>query len=351
MSRSLTLYDACPDQLRQDGEAPYYATDPVCCGVFPSAALAACLRQLPQLRSLRIHKRELVTHGVTWDTLLAILSVPNLQELKFTGMYICPFSHSGDDLCIDAHALAPITTFHYQILDSPKAVGFETEAAALAAVLTGLHEGLETLTLTSESAPLPTLAQLDWPCLRKLTFYGTPWEAPTPAIAASSTKMPHLRELSFKLYTPSQANVPRIYDGVHLPPHLVRLALSAPIPQDDVFDHLPVTLRALSLRYWPHLYVQQYLHDIGFIYSHPRYDLLLRSSDILNILRRCSTLSLDHLEIEYRADEEDHALLRYLAQTFPNITSLKIHRYHSTPGECNLSIVSWAAPPVEATAY
>ena len=343
----------CPDQLLQAGEAPEYATDPLCCGIFPSAALAARLRQLPHLRSVQIHRSELVTHGITWDTLLAILLVPHLQEVKLTGMYICPFSEStsGDDLRIDAHALAPITTFHYQILDSPKAVSFEAEVAALAAVLTGLHEGLESLTLTSESAPLSTLARLHWPCLRKLTFYGTPWEAPTPDIAALSMRMPRLRELSFRLYTSSRASVPRIYDDVYLPPHLVRLALSSPNPRDKIFDRLPVTLRALSLRYWPHVHIQQYLCDIGFVFDQPRYDCLLRSSDVLFIIRRCNNLGLDHLEIEYRADEEDEALLRYMVQTFPNITSLKIHRHRSELEDHDVSVVSQADSLTKFTVY
>ena len=218
------------------------------------------------------------------------------------------------------------------------------ETAALATALTELHEGLETLTLPSESAPLSTLAQIRWPRLRKVTFYGTSWVASTPIITALLSQIPCLQDLSFKLYTTtSQTQVPRIYDDLHVSPPLVRLVLSAPNPEDSIFDCLPMTLRELSLRYYPHVHEQQYFHDIQFVYDSPRYDLLLYSQDILSILGRCSDLDLEKLEVEYRADESDDTLLRYMAVTFPNVTSLKIHRYRSAMEEQerrDVSIVS-----------
>ncbi|EPS95463.1 hypothetical protein FOMPIDRAFT_1132494 [Fomitopsis schrenkii] len=248
-------------------------------------------------------------------------------------MYICPASHSEGDLRVDDHPLAPITTFHYQILDTPEAVGFETETAALAAVLTGLHEGLETLALTSESAPLTTLAQLPqlrWPRLRRLAFYGTPWTEHHSVVAALTTGMQCLRDLSFKLYTTTSQTKIRTHDRLQLSLPLERLVLSEPNPRDAVFEHLPPTLSALSLRNWPHLHFHQYLHDIASdVYDNPRYDILLDSSDGLSVLRRCVGLSLDQLEIEYRADEGEDALLQFMVVNFPHLTSLKLHRYRS----------------------
>ena len=35
------------------------------------------------------------------------------------------------------------------------------------------------------------------------------------------------------------------------------------------------------------------------------------------------------LELEYRADEEEDRLLQFVVDTFPHLTSLKLHRYCS----------------------
>ena len=61
-------------------------------------------------------------------------SVPHLQEVAFIGMYICPLMYPEEDIHIDSHSLAPLTSFHYQITHSPWAVNIPTETDALAVV-------------------------------------------------------------------------------------------------------------------------------------------------------------------------------------------------------------------------
>lgn len=211
---------------------------------------------------------------------------------------------------MDTHVLAPITRFHSQKLHSPRALGTPTEPTALAVVLTELCESLETLVLTSESVPLAILARVRWPRLRRLAFYGTQWTESRPMSAALPVGMQSLRDLSYELYTNTSEARTQVYDRLQLSPPLERSVLSEPAPLDNVFEHLPPTLRALSLRYWPHLHDQQYFHTTAF-YDNPRYGLVVNSSDVLSILRRCAGLGLDQLGLEYRADEEEGALLRF----------------------------------------
>ncbi|KAI0727388.1 hypothetical protein C8Q72DRAFT_840733 [Fomitopsis betulina] len=65
------------------------------------------------------------------------------------------------------------------------------------------------------------------------------------------------------------------------------------------------------------------------VYDEPRYDLLLGSADMLSILGRCAGVGLDELSLEYRVDEGEDALLRFVVVNFPRLMSLKLHRYSS----------------------
>ena len=141
--------------------------------------------------------------------------------------------------------------------------------------------------------------------------------------------MPGLRCLSFKCRpwgtTPAPLLLwPSDFTGPPLP-NLERLVIAYPNPQDEIFDHLPPTIRSLSLRYCPHLDVQRSPYE----YS-TRFDLSLDSTAILSILRRCEALELDYLELEYTTaslDQDDITLLQYISTAFPSLSSLKLFRY------------------------
>lgn len=112
-------------------------------------------------------------------------------------------------------------------------------------------------------------------------------------------------------------------------PYLDQLSISSPDPRDEIYHCLPSTLRELSLRYWPHFCAQQHLRDIRYITYEPQYDSILGSAAMLSILRRCNLPELDHLELEYRADDDDDALWKFMSSSFPRLTRLTIHRFRS----------------------
>ncbi|TFY68310.1 hypothetical protein EVJ58_g1093 [Rhodofomes roseus] len=338
--QTLILHDNCPDQRTEEemarpyGRPLYYTKDRTVCGAWPGGPVAERLRELPALRSLTIYKKDWVAHGLPWDTLRAVLSVPHLREFKLRDLYLCPVLQPGDELNFEA--LAPLTSFQYRLRRALEPLASSSsEMAALYAVLGKLCETLETLDLVSERAPLADLSQLRWPRLRKLVYCGVPWSTLSAPWISLHPGMDHLRSLSLKLdLTPggiSQMLWPADYAGPFPWPMLEHLLVSFPDPRDEVYDHLPSSLRALSLRCYPHLHVQRRPSAYGAnpADDYPDHPALSSAASILSILRRCNMLDLDHLEIEYRADGEEDALLRQIAAMFPRLTSLKFHRYRS----------------------
>ncbi|KAH9930633.1 uncharacterized protein B0H18DRAFT_992638 [Fomitopsis serialis] len=343
---SLVIHDKCLDQrsIHHMNQRLYFTDNYMRCGAFPGSSLSQRLRELSRLRSLTIYKDNSSTHGLSWETLRALLSVPQLHEVKLRWLYFCPDLRPGEELTIDSPA--PITSFHYRMYHPRDPFSFPSETAALSAALHSLCETLETIVLCSESAPLSTMPHFHWPRLRKLVFYGMPWTTLPAPFVSLCLGMQSLQSLSLKLYaTPSAAPQPLWPSGQSCAfpwPALERLVISFPDPQDEIYDHLPSSLRALSLRCWPHLHVQRRWRGFGFAWRQ-RDNAMLDSSAMLSILRRCNTLDLDHLEVEYCVDNEDGALLQYVATTFPHLTSLKIHCYQSALGEGrNISVVQIA---------
>lgn len=220
---------------------------------------------------------------------------------------------------------------------------FPLEVSALATILEKLCGTLETLALMTESAPLSVMAKLNWPCLRKMVFYGAPLAGP---FIQACFGMHSLRSLSLKINPGEHGMPPVVWSTSSTPtfpwPDLESLTVSYPDPRDEIYDYLPSTLRSLSLRCWHHQHRQLYLFRRDMAYR-PLRQCLLTSSAMLSILRRCSMLTLEHLEVEYAADKEDDALLQYLVTAFPSLQSLKIHRYRFITvrdGEDEVPVVS-----------
>ncbi|KAH9833025.1 uncharacterized protein C8Q71DRAFT_713636 [Rhodofomes roseus] len=293
------------------------------------------------------NKKEWVAHGLPWETLRAVLSVPHLREFKLRDLYLCPVLQPGEELNFES--LAPLTSFQYRLRLASEPLASSSETAALQAVLGKLCETLETLDLVSERAPLADLSQLRWPRLRKLVYCGVPWSTLSAPWISFHHGMVNLRSLSLKLdLTPGgipQMLWPADYAGPFPWPMLEHLLVSFPDPRDKVYDHLPSSLCALSLRCYPHLHVQRRPSAYGAnpADSYPDHPALSSSASILSILRRCNMLDLTQFEIEYRADGEEDALLRQIAVMFPHLKSLKLHRYRSAQerqGNIDVSVVS-----------
>lgn len=323
------INEECVDQWTQGKPGGMFLTDNfLLCGAYPGAAVAERLRELPHLRFLKIYKRHDQTHGLSWSTLRSILSVPQLREFELCYLYFCPVLRPEEELNIET--LAPLTHFKYQMHFTREVLSFPPETPALAAVLKKLSATLETLILSSEPAPMSALAQWHWPCLRTLVLRGSPWADLSEPLVAVCSKMPNLRSLTLKLnpthHAMTQALWPHGFPSSFPWPHLEQLTVSYPDPTDVIYDHLPPSLHSLSLRCWNHIFVQQRFVGLRQTYT-LRYDSVLGASAILSIMRRSTMPHLAHLEIEYRADDDDDALLQYIATTFPRLTSLKISRY------------------------
>ena len=67
-----------------------FTDDFLLCGAYPGAAVAERLRELPNLRFLKIHKRHDQSHGLPWSTLHPILSLPQLRAFELCYLYFCP---------------------------------------------------------------------------------------------------------------------------------------------------------------------------------------------------------------------------------------------------------------------
>ncbi|KAI9001463.1 hypothetical protein BD414DRAFT_405664 [Trametes punicea] len=270
--------------------------------------------------------------GLSWYVLEALLSSPLLRHFSISG----PLCNPGDELPEDVQppVLSPLTTFRYLLRDQrdlPRASDMEKEGMPL--ILGRLHDHLERLVLPSESTPFHVMHLWEWSALRGLSLRG---EAPSssPPLVQMLCKMPRLRELSLLLAQPANTSLQPIWPR-SLPRlcewrDLEHLTIAHPHPEDEIYAHLPRSLRRLALRCWPRYYKHHtgFNEDIlkaGVRWSSP----ILSSSEMLHILRRIDAPYLGHLELEFRADGSDNELFRYIGTAFPRLTVLRVHRYRA----------------------
>lgn len=345
LDSALRLIDLCPDQRPEKLRNPLYFTDDRhLCGAFPADALAERLQELPCLRTVTLLQTNTANHGLPWSSLLAILSLPRLLEFKITSSHFCPIMRPSEQL--NVASLAHLTSFQYCIGYPSHSKASPSEVSALAAVLGELCATLEYLDLAPEPVLPSTLAKLHWPRLRALFFYGRAWPSATMPPITLSPVMPGLRDLTINLSdsTPCTMMCPPGRDYIYAWDNLESLCISSPDPEDAIYDHLPSTIRTLSLNYWPHFYVQKHYWLLGFIDNVPSYNAALGSTSMLSILRRCHIPELNCLELEYRADDDDDDLWRYIASAFPQLTHLRIFRLRSVREQEERRDVSVVSP-------
>ncbi|RDX46239.1 hypothetical protein OH76DRAFT_1407147 [Lentinus brumalis] len=329
----LMVRDDCLDKFNPDSTL---------CFVLGGPLVDQWLQGMPRLHSVTLYQCGEEPHGLSWRALQSVLSLPVIREFKLDQLHFCPELLPSDELRIEP--TGHLTSFEYLLrkradpyyIESPYTAqpNYNDEMRALSITLAALQETLERLTLATESAPIHLFAQHPWPRLRRLALRGEPSDSLLLSLLSSVSHLPHLQSLVLKFSSTKDIPVRTgiIWRGAHTDPFpcpvLEELVVTYPDPADPLFDHLPPTLRTLSLCCWRHLY-----HEYLSPYRQwdpsdaPRPLLLLSSSEMHEVLRRSRTTMLRHLTLEYRANDGDDELLQYIAQNYPLLTRLKLIRY------------------------
>ena len=302
-----------------------FAVDPLICGVMDGAFLKDTLPAMPRLRSIHIGFRWKDEHGLSWDALEAILSASQLREVTIQTYLVCPRGAPARDMPLKNSA--QLTTFRHVRYTSHSVLHEDAQRTSLAIVVGSLNLYLERLRLPSDLAPIPTLRSLPWPRLRELKLDGVwPPHLDTPLIHIIS-EMPVLRTLALETALPCDMERQAVWprgSSLRFPfPELEELVVSFPHPEDQLYSHLPPTLRSLSLRCCPHHCVYVWTPDTCMCWHSP----ISRASELLRILSSVKLPLLRQLQLEYIADHGDAALLDTVSDSFPHLSSLEIHRF------------------------
>ena len=158
---------------------------------------------------------------------------------------------------------------------------------------------------------------------------------PDAPIASLLSCMPNLRILVLELTQVGNMDErvvwPRGDTGPFPCPNLEHLTLANPLPHDDLWAHLPRTIHTLSLCSCPpYTHRGWHARHTPGVYHTPQYKFpLLSATELLSILQRCQTPYVKTLEIEYRADHSEPALLQYVASSYPDMATLQVRRYRA----------------------
>ncbi|KAM5544065.1 hypothetical protein V8D89_002251 [Ganoderma adspersum] len=342
--QQLTIADGCLDQTRGRDQlnspnihyrTPSYVPHLYVCQAFIGPVIQYILRQMSSLTKLSLRTHMGVVHGPYWTFLRFALSLPRLRDFEMTGLTFCPVILPDETLELEDGSLAPLTAFRYEaILTRDRTFALSVEKDALSLVLAKIHRSLTTLALPSEPAPIALMSSVDWPNLRELKLRGMRWPQPSTPLVLLFANMPRLRSLVLELRIPDEGDPEAVWPrglppGMTFPwPKLEELTVANPHPADGLFAHLPPSLRKLALPSCPRKCVEEWLwlcEDLYPLLPHAFY--LLKASDLLGVLERSPISRLEHLEIEYDADEKETDLLRYLAIAFPGLSSLTLYRY------------------------
>ncbi|KAI0327872.1 hypothetical protein GY45DRAFT_1078608 [Cubamyces sp. BRFM 1775] len=268
--------------------------------------------------------------GIPWDGIAALLSPPQLREFD---LRITP--NRGTPVPRDTlFSIAPLTRLSFSIWDyrdHPRAqIG---DVSLMEYVVSVVAPSLEYLSLPLDVAPIAEMAVLSWPRLRTLELKGDFVTDPVPAIIDVLSRMPQLRHLTMLRSQRSGSPRPVLWSSactkVFPCPELETLCLSHLDPKDELYSHLPSTLRQLSLRCWPRHYLHQHGHDRKAMTRLEWQSQICTASEIYFALRRCSLYSsaLESLEIEYEEDKHEDLLLYSISELFPHLKTLVIYRY------------------------
>ncbi|OSC96951.1 hypothetical protein PYCCODRAFT_1481622 [Trametes coccinea BRFM310] len=308
-------------------------SDPICAEL----ALSEVLHGIPNLTGLIYTDTK--EYGIPWRILQILLSIPQLRSFDLFGR----LSVSDDAALKPTPNLPPITSFRYVPQDERKGQrSSPSEKRILGVLLAKLAPTLQVLHLPCESVPFRKLDRWDWPCLHEFYLRGDGRRlarAGSPLILLLR-RMQCLRRLSLKLARcQGQRPLGAIWppgctDAVMPWPELESLTLSWIDPQEQLFGHLPATLRELRLRVWPrhyYLYLRPtWTFSEGGQPAAPSWAFDLPSpSSLMRAIQECQVSTLECLELEYEVDENNIPMLRSIAQSFPRLRSLQLYPYRS----------------------
>ncbi|KAH9916284.1 uncharacterized protein BXZ73DRAFT_53879, partial [Epithele typhae] len=340
--RSLVIEDSCP----RLGSERYMMDDEVgepslCDSLDLHRAFNTFVSSLPQICSITFTADLETYHGLSYDTIRRVLTIPTLRHFTLERLHFSPLPtrmRGGTDL-------SPLSTFNYHKVYPFQPGMHQSESQALSFTLSRVHKTLETLRLMGASAPVDALRDLDWPRLTTLVLHADPPTGDIPHAAKLFTNMPNLRVLALNLQrraerAPERAPIwPPGHSGPFPWPKLERLVVACPNARDEVYAHLPPTLRELALRYW----------KLVWCTDGADRDTYHGTSTTLDILRRCNVPTLERLEIEYVAENkraapgdaagieedaisrEESVLLGSLATAFPRLEWLTLLRHDDPP--------------------
>lgn len=282
--------------------------------------------------------------GVAAHVLQAFLSTPHLRHLLING----PMCNPDDKLLLNITLppTIPLESVDYTLFVlRPGPRTDEVDRHGVYLLLERAHDSLISLTLPSESFPLHCTHLWQWPRLRKLRLHGErPLYPGAPPLVMTLGRMPHLRDLSLCLAEPVGGELQPMWPPALQASYgwyeLERLAVAHPHPEDEMYAHLPVSLRHLALRCWPRYYkhhsaLREEMDEAGIRWASP----LLSSSEMLRLLRKSETPNLTHLELEFRADAASYSdIFGHIASSYPRLTVLRALCYRGASG-ADLSVV------------
>ena len=315
------------------------------------------LSQLPSVTSVTLDSS--MGH-IPWAVLHSCLIHPRMVSLSLTlhehGLESVPCSRNDlATMAINLKSFAYTTTMWREWEGKGKNLlkNYTRELRFLSALVPFLNKTATSLTLPVESCPILQMAAVQWPQLKELTLTGRFVVAAqavslqlllrsTPALhvfcvqAARSSRVgrrPLIPPASGNILSAARHPVPHgstqpQSPSLSLLPELRSLTIAFPDPQDGIFSIDTQHLTHLSLRDCPrnyHRFGYQRIHVVPKDWCFPN----LSPTECLTILKRLIMPNLQSLELVYEAPTagSDDELLTYVAEAYPRLSHLEIHRY------------------------
>ncbi|KAH9937879.1 uncharacterized protein BXZ73DRAFT_44727 [Epithele typhae] len=309
---------------------------------FNTTAFINFLKDFTRIECLAFKFLGALGHAIPWALVHEASLLSRLRHLEVDGFYLYREPDHVGMMPARRSLRGSLTSFAYRKGDFRSALALSSEQPAIETAVQALHDTLERLVLPTESAPVQLISSLPWPHLREFYLNGARWTDPNASPLTLFVGMSRLRVLVLDLIDdPNCETAPPVWPH-HISmsksfpwPELERISISNPTPSDQVYAHLPQTLRSLSLRPYPHHCVALWKkRKFTYTLRHddPRLHSPLPSAEtVQRILDSCSSITgLRELSLEYRADGTEQEMFRTAIDKFPHLRTLEVHRYRDT---------------------